>query len=308
MGIKRKIGFIGCLQVGFDMLIDLIDSGIKPDYIISISPEKASQQKVSGFADFSSLAADNNIPFYITNKYSLKSEEDELFFKQQSFDLIIQGGWQRLFPETILQTVKIGIIGVHGSSEFLPFGRGRSPLNWSIIEEKKRFLLHFFLIKAGVDDGDVFAVESFDINEFDTIQTLYYKNSILSRNMILKYLPELLSGEAKVIPQSGNATYYPQRTEEDGLIDFNQTVFEIYNQIRALTHPYPGAHVFLNGVKIKIWKAQVFDTRITYPQANVGEVVEVFNSGDFVINCYSGLLLVTDCKPENKVIKGAIFE
>lgn len=307
MEIKGKVGFIGCLQAGYDMLNDLIKSGVIPYYIITISPEKALTQSVSGYANFSALATENNIPLYTVDKYSLKAEVDELFFKKQSFDIIIQGGWQRLFPEVILKTIKIGIIGIHGSSEFLPFGRGRSPLNWSIIEGKKRFLLHFFLLKPGIDDGDVFAIESFDINEFDTIQTLYYKNSILTRNMILKYLPELIAGNVRVLPQKGNPTFYPKRSEEDGLINFGQTVFEIHNLIKALTNPYPGAHVFYKGDKIKIFEAQIFDTRIIYPVAAIGEVVEVFDSGDFIINCYSGLLLVISYSPNCKIEKGICF-
>ncbi|MBK8606779.1 MAG: hypothetical protein IPN82_08085 [Chitinophagaceae bacterium] len=105
---------------------------------------------------------------------------------------MIQGGWQRLFPEEILETISIGAIGIHGSSELLPKGRGRSPINWSIIQNKKRFIIQYFLIKAGVDDGDIFYFESFDINEWDTCRTLYYKNSIVTKRVLVKWIPELL--------------------------------------------------------------------------------------------------------------------
>ena len=48
-------------------------------------------------------------------------------------------GWQRLIPDNILSSTKIGIFGMHGSSEGLPKGRGRSPLNWSLILNYKYF-------------------------------------------------------------------------------------------------------------------------------------------------------------------------
>lgn len=301
--MNSRIGYIGCLEAGLEMLYDLVNTSLKPAYIISITPKKAISQHVSGFADHSAFALKHNIPIYFADKYSLKSDTDLGFFKTQKFDVLIQGGWQRLFPENILQTLSIGAIGVHGSSEFLPYGRGRSPMNWSLIEGKKRFLLHLFLIKQGVDDGDVFAIESFDINEFDTIKTLYYKNAIVTRKALLKFIPQLIEGKLKTIPQKGNPFYYPKRNEEDGKINFSKTVFDIYNLIRALTHPYPGAHIFADGDKVKIWKAQVFDTQITYPESEIGEIVEVFSSGDFVINCYSGLLLITDYDKEYLPVK-----
>jgi methionyl-tRNA formyltransferase len=152
--------------------------------------------------------------------------------------------------------------------------------------------MQFFLIKPGIDDGDIFHFEDFDINEWDNCRTLYYKNSIVTKRALLEFLPKLLNGEVNFYQQKGEPTYYPKRTEEDGRIDWKKTVFEIYNFIRAITEPYPGAFCFCKGQKIKIWKATPFDTRIVYSNALEGEVVEKFKNGDFVVNLNSGLLLV----------------
>jgi methionyl-tRNA formyltransferase len=250
--------------------------------------------QVAGYADFRPLAKQFDIPVYEAEKYSLKSDRDTAFFKENNFDLLIQGGWQRLFPDEMLKTLKIGAVGVHGSSEYLPKGRGRSPINWSLIEGKKRFILHFFIIKPGIDDGDVFHHEIFDINEWDDCNTLYYKNIILSKQVLLQQIPLLLAGKYKVIPQEGEPTYYPKRGPEDGLISWEKNVMEIYDFIRAQTKPFPGAFGMIGGQKISIWKAQPFDTRIKYPGSKNGEIVEVFLNGQFLVNCKDGLLLVTD--------------
>ena len=296
---NNKIVMIGCLQVGYEIVKYLLEEGLKIDYFVTITKEKAIELNVSGFIDFTPLAKEYNIPVYIAEKYSLKSDADINFFKENKFDLVVQGGWQRLFPEEILATLKIGAIGVHGSSEFLPKGRGRSPINWSLIEGKRRFIIHYFIMKPGIDDGDVFHYEIFDINEWDDCNTLYYKNALISKRVLLKQIPLLLSNKYAVIPQHGEPSYYPKRTPEDGLIDWNKSVFDIYNFIRALTKPYPGAFGYMNNNKVTIWKAQPFDTRITFPGVQVGEIVEIFLNGQFVINCNSGLLLVTEyeCAP-----------
>lgn len=293
----------GCTKPGYELINFMLQSGLKIDYFVTISKEKAEKLQVSGYADFRPLAAQYGIPVYEAEKYSLKSERDIAFFKEQQFDLLVQGGWQRLFPDAVLQTLSTGAVGVHGSSEYLPKGRGRSPINWSLIEGKKQFILHFFIIKPGIDDGDVFHHEIFDINEWDDCNTLYYKNIILSRQVLMKQIPLLLAGDYKVIPQEGEPTYYPKRTPEDGIIDWSKDVFEIYNFIRAQTKPFPGAFSFLEGKKITLWKAQPFDTRIEFPGAQNGEITEVFLNGQFIIRCKGGSLLVTDWEYNQAILQ-----
>lgn len=303
-----KIVMCGCLETGWEVVRALLEEGVSIDYFVTITPQKAEEQKVSGYESYQDLADQFNIPVYYAEKYSLTSENDIAFFERHQFDLLIQGGWQRLFPDQVLKTLSIGAIGIHGSSEFLPKGRGRSPINWSILLGKKRFIIHYFLIKPGVDDGDIFHYESFDINSWDTCRTLYYKNSIITKRVMLNWIPKLLAGNFHTFPQEGEPSYYPKRTAEDGLINWSSSVFDIHNFIRALTHPYPGAFSYVEGHCVTIWTAQPFDTKITYWGKQEGEVVEVFKTGDVVVNCIGGCLLVT--KYEGGIIleRGHVFK
>ena len=57
--------------------------------------------------------------------------------------------------------------------------------------------------------------------------------------------------------------------------------------------------------KIMIWEAQPFDTKISFPDSRYGEVVEKFSSGDLVIKCMDGLLLITNY--EGNVESGDTF-
>ena len=304
---KYKIIMCGCSESGYDLIRELIEYGFKFEYFVTITEDKAKELNVSGYFDFSELANKYNIPIYYAEKYNLKSISDYNFFYSNKFDLLVQGGWQRLFPIEILNSLRIGAIGVHGSSEFLPKGRGRSPINWSLIEGKQRFIMHYFIIKAGVDDGDVFHFEMFDINAWDTCKTLYYKNIIVTKKVLINFIPKLLKNEYTSYTQEGNPSYYPKRTPDDGKINWQNTVFEIYNFVRAITKPYPGAFCFVNNFKILIWKAQPFDSRIFYMNKTQGEVLEVFFNGDFIVNCNSGLLLITEYECEIAINKGFIL-
>ena len=300
-----KIVFCGCSDAGFEVLNFLISKNFEISYIVSLNPEQAIQYNVSGYASFDEIARKNKIPIYFPKTYSLKDKSDVDFFEKNNFNLLLIGGWQRLIPEIILKKLKIGGIGFHGSSEFLPKGRGRSPVNWSLIEGKTQFILHAFLMTPGIDDGDVITHEIFDINQWDTCQTIYYKISIIQKRILAEIIPKLVSNNFKHIPQTGEPSYYEKRTPDDGLIDWSKSVHEIYNFVRALTRPYPGAFTFLNGQRLNIWKSQPFDSKIKYESKN-GQIVEKFSTGDFVVNCKDGLLLITDY--EGKVNVGDILE
>ena len=300
----KKIVVCGCTDFGYEIVDFLLTNGINISHLVSLLPEQAIQYKVSGYKSFELLSTKYGIPIYYPKLYSMK-ETDFDFFEKEKFDLLLVCGWQRLIPNKILETIKICGIGSHGSSDLLPKGRGRSPVNWSIIEGKKQFILQLFILTPEIDDGDIVYHETFDINEWDTCKTIYYKTSIVMKRSLLKLIPNILSNNFSRIPQSGEPSFYPKRTPEDGLIDWNKPIREIHNFVKALTKPYPGAFSFIDKQKIMIWEAQPFDTKISFPNSHHGEVLEKFSSGDFVVNCMDGLLLVINY--EGNVKHGDVF-
>lgn len=290
----KKIVVCGCHESGIPTVRALIKAGFSVAAIVSISEELAKKALVSGYVDFEPLAKEFKIPFYSASRYDLNCTGDIDFFAKNKFDLLVQGGWQRLFPSGVLENLSIGAIGSHGSSDPLPKGRGRSPLNWSLIERKKRFYIDLFLIKEGIDDGDIFNEACFDVLDYDDVRTLYYKASIVHRQMLVESIPKLLDGTFKTRKQGGIPSYYPKRGPHDGRIDWERMdVWYIDALIRASTQPYPGAFGVLDGKPYRIWRAQVFDTRIQYQDTKYGEVVERFEDR-LVVYCRGGLLLINE--------------
>lgn len=292
-----RIVVCGMSSTSRPFLEGLLAAGEHIDAFVTIPEDVARRNRASSWFDYGPFCAAHGIPLYHARRYDLTAPEDVSHFRENRYGVIVQAGWQRLFPGAVLETLSHGALGLHGSADFLPKGRGRSPLNWSLIEGRRRFLLHLFLIKAGVDDGDVIDVEDFDILPFDDVETLYLKLAILNLRMHLRALPALRAGAIIARPQAGTPSYYPKRTAEDGLIDWEEwDVWRVHDFVRALARPYPGAFGLLRGTMTRIWRAQPFDTRITYPGRAYGEVVEAFD-GRLVVNCRGGLLLVTEHEP-----------
>jgi methionyl-tRNA formyltransferase len=147
----------------------------------------------------------------------------------------------------------------------------------------------------------------FEITPFDNILTLQYK-SILTAKLQLKQLLESYKNRCiKLTQQKGKSSFYKKRNPEDGQINFKKTNAEIYNLIRGVTRPFPGAFCYNRRNKIFIWEAAPFDDIIDFSEYEVGEVIE--NLYDMpVIKTEDGTLLIKDYESKNKLKKGDILK
>jgi len=296
-----NIALFGVHQQGLDIVRHLGAKGINVSCLVTLSESMAEKSKAAGWVDYAPFAREHGLDIYSCRSYSLKHADDIAFLERSAFDIVLLGGWQRLIPEVAINCVKYAIIGQHGSSEFLPRGRGRSPLSWCVMENRRRLVWNLFEVAPGIDNGRLLATEIFDINEWDDARTLYYKVSIVVKQMLERVIPKLLTGELQGIEQEGEPTFYRKFTPDDRKIDWGSSIYSIYNTVRASTRPYPGAFTTLNGVQYSVWKAQVFDTKITYQNVKLGEIVEVFDGGDLLVHGADGLLLIRDSEIPGQV-------
>ncbi|AOT09701.1 methionyl-tRNA formyltransferase [Pseudoalteromonas luteoviolacea] len=286
---------IGCLEETLDTLNCLYAKGGKVDALITISEDTAKAAGTTNWVCLEAFSKMHDIPLLYAEQYSMKNERDYALVEGLKPEAIIVLGWQRLIPENIIQLSTCGCIGFHGSANFLPWGRGRSPINWSIIEGRNRFILHMFLITPGIDDGDIVGFEIYDITPHDTCRSVYYKTAMAQANLIAQFLPQLRAGTCPVYPQVGEEYHYPKRTPEDGKIDWNQPAEDICRLVRAVTEPYPGAYTLFGESKIMIWEAQDFGDNLMSAKAKPGEVIFVSSNmqKEVAVKCRGGAVLLT---------------
>jgi methionyl-tRNA formyltransferase len=292
---QKRIGIVGCKHTTLELIDALSRAHYTPDQIITISPEEGASRSVAGYLNLAPLMKERGIRTYTARAFSLKTTEDRDAILRLNLDIVFVIGWQRLIPEWFLDALPLGAFGMHGSSRRLPHGRGRSPLNWSLIQNKTTFFTHLFKFEATADSGKIAGVQAFPITPFDTCLTLHHKNTLAMIRLVLQALPELLAGTGKLEGQGAEgASYYPKRTAEDGAIFWEDSASDIYNLIRAVTRPFPGAFTFLNndaGRKITIWRAIPFGIDYEGPP---GGVLHVFNTGEFLVKTGDSTLLVQE--------------
>jgi len=302
-----KIYILNTVEIGLD-ITDFLKKELNISGIIGLS-KREKTDAISGYVYCGDYAEKNNIEFIEVNSYTLNNEEDKAKILGLDIDILIVAGWQRLIPQWLINHCKICAIGSHGSAYGITGGRGRSPQNWALILGKKEFFISIFKIDSGIDSGQIIDTEKYVLNEFDDIKTSYYKVCCLMSNMVIKNIRNNNILSQNFTEQDGEANYLPQRTPEDGQIDWSKNNFEIYNFIRALTKPYPGAHSLYNGEKIIIWKARIFDLNIHNEKSYAnGEIIKLFNNGDFLIKTGEGLLLIEEYDTNAALKEGFILE
>ena len=300
--MSKRVAIIGCKSTT-RFLIESLAKHITIDFMVTIDRQLGEKNEVADYDDLSDLANVHQIGIYYAKNYSLKTEEDLGFFEKEKIDICFIVGWQRLIPENILQKLSVGAFGMHGSAMDLPLGRGRSPMNWAIIEGKKQFYTNLFKYDPGVDSGDVLDTFKFQITDRDTAETMHFKNSLAMVYLIKKNLNLLMSGLFVLQKQNSQITptYYPKRNPQNSLINWNDDVTVIERFIRAVAPPFNGAYSFINGVgKIIIIESQTFDlSDFGYSNEKAGTIVQVFPNGKFLVKCFGGLLLVNHYKSES---------
>lgn len=274
-------------------IVTFIQENICPvDLVITISPEVTKKNQVSGYLGLSGLTDKYGIPVHEADSYFLTDDKTVKLMEENEFDIGISMGWQRLIPPSVLDKFKYGVYGFHGNCGYLPFGRGRSPLNWSIILGDTRFNLNLFQYDEKADSPNVFATEMFSITPHDDIRTAQYKNMICSKKLIRKLLSDYEKGTITIKRESKDFdSWYNKRTAADGKIDFRMRTREIYNLIRGVAAPFPGAFAYVGGEKLTVWEAHPFDEIMDFSDYAPGQVIDIFD-GKLIVRTVDGSLLI----------------
>ena len=74
---------------------------------------------------------------------------------------------------------------------------------------------------------------------------------------------------------SSKATYFGARKAEDGRIDWTRSSREIFNLIRAVTDPYPGAFTDVGPARLMVWWAEPDSPAVRGQKGTPGEVISV---------------------------------
>jgi methionyl-tRNA formyltransferase len=211
-------------------------------------------------------------------------------------DIIFSFYYRHMLKSSILGIPRLGAYNLHGS--YLPAYRGRCPVNWVIIngEQSTGVTLHEMVEKP--DAGAVVAQKKVEISPDDTALTLFKKLESSADAMLAEVLPDMLAGAIKKTPMDlSTGSYFGGRKPEDGRIFWDKPVSEIYNLIRAVTRPYPGAFGFVGDEMVTFWWA-VPDTEIIMEPGKI-----VFHEDTVLIGTGYGCIRPIEIEVNGRTLK-----
>jgi methionyl-tRNA formyltransferase len=213
------------------------------------------------------------------------------FWESSPTDLLFAVSWRFMVPATVYDRARLGAFVFHDS--MLPEYRGFSPTVWSIINGEDHTGVTLFEIAEGVDEGDIIAQKRVPIGADDSIADVLEHVTQTYLDLLEQNLGNLINGNAPRRPQDhSRATYTSKRLPEDNQIEWTASTKSIYNLIRAVSVPYPGAFTYLSGEKIRIWSAVRMSSNRDYVGRIAGRIVEVRpGEGSVVLTGDSSLLL-----------------
>jgi methionyl-tRNA formyltransferase len=179
-------------------------------------------------------------------------------------DFIFSFYYRHMLPAAVLALAPRGAYNMHGS--LLPKYRGRVPTNWAVLNGETETGATLHEMAAKPDAGAIVAQTSVPILPDDTAQEVFDKVTVAAEQTLWRVLPALLAGEAPHLPNDlARGSYFGGRKPEDGRIDWSQPAQQVYNLIRAVAPPYPGAFTDIGEDRFIVARARLADRARAFP-------------------------------------------
>lgn len=280
-----KIVFIGCVHFSKEVLLAVLNRTEPYAQVVGIVTKSKSNFNAD-FFDLCSIAEEYEIPYVYAD---LMDWADMVrWVSEKAPDVVYCFGWSHLIKKDLLDLPRHGVVGYHPAE--LPFNRGRHPIIWTLALGLERTASTFFIMDEGADSGDIVSQETVYVDKYDDANSLYKKLEDKAVEQIEEITNRFSKNQMLVTPQNHqDANYWRKRSKIDGCIDWRMSSTSIYNLIRALTNPYPGAHCIHRGKEVIIWKAKDLGELNEYKHWEPGKVI-ASKQGEFIVKCGQGAI------------------
>ncbi|MBC7811397.1 MAG: methionyl-tRNA formyltransferase [Burkholderiales bacterium] len=201
-----------------------------------------------------------NIPCHVLG--DLRAEETVTLVRGFDGELFVLAGYARIIPPALVALPPMKIVNLHGGK--LPEYRGTAPIPWQIINGETTLGVTILYADEGIDTGDILMEATFEISPEAGATEATHHTLQLFPDMLSFVLRGLRDGSLRGRHQDLRAgSYYTKRQPEDGLLDCRLMSAEyIFNMIRGLRDPYPGAFAYRGAEKVVLQRARLLEENI----------------------------------------------
>ncbi len=237
-------------DIGYVCLQELLRGGAEVAAVITHTDDPREE---IWFRSVAELARANGLPVFTPERVDGPAWVQRIAGWEPDF--LFSFYYRKILPKEVLDLPRHGALNLHGS--LLPKYRGRCPVNWVLIHDERETGVTLHYMEEKPDRGDIVAQRAVPITDDDTAHTLFQKMTAAAALLVRDTYPLLAAGRAPRVPQAhAQASYFGGRKPEDGRIDWAQSARGIFNLVRAVTHPYPGAFTAWRKQRLYVWEAR----------------------------------------------------
>jgi len=293
-----RIAWVSCHEEGLIAFENTLSANKNVVGFITLQ-EESFEKRSAGSRKYKNFCQQYGVPYYEVE--TIKNDESYDILSLIKPDLLVVLGWSEILPARLLTIPTIGTIGTHAA--LLPHNRGSAPINWALIHGETITGNTMMWLSAEVDAGDIVDQMKIPISLHDTCKTLYDEVAVTNSIMLSKLIAKLEKGIIPKIDIANETTeeLLPRRRPKDGIINWNQTSKAVYDFIRALAKPYPGAFTYLDEKKWFVWRAMWLPICVN---ANPGEILGYsygFAGDDsgLIVGTNDGAVILTELSDED---------
>ena len=236
------------------------------------------------------IAEKYNIPVF----QPIKIRNDYAFLDEIKPDLVITLAYGQIVPQGFLDKVAMGCLNLHGS--LLPKYRGASPVQTALINGEQITGVTLMEMVKAMDAGRMYAKKEVLIDEDDNATSLFNKIKIAASELVIEALPQYINGDLIGEEQDeSQVTFCSTIKPEQEKLDLSLDKEKVVGWIKGLSDE-PGAYLYLNDLKLKIYKAKIVNDIVA---GQVGEIVKTDKSGLY-LQCKNGQIALLEVQKEGK--------
>lgn len=285
-----KIVYMGTPDFSVGPISELVKNKYNVLAVVTQPDKEVGRKREIKFSPVKEYALSNNIKVLQPEK--IRNDYKEII--ELNPDIIITCAYGQIIPKELLEYPKYKCINIHAS--LLPKLRGGAPIHKAIINGYDKTGITIMYMDEKMDSGDIIYQEEIKIEDNDNVGTLFDKLSILGSSMIIKILPDIISGNINPIKQNEEGvTYAYNISREEEKVEFNKTSREVFNQIRGL-NPWPVAYSTLDDKKVKIYESKIGNSD---KKGQPGEIINIYKDS-IGVKTLDGEILIYELQFEGK--------
>jgi methionyl-tRNA formyltransferase len=256
-----RVAFAGTPEFARVALQGLHQAGFEIALVLTQPDRPAGRGMKLQASPVKQYAVENNLPLAqpaglkLDGNFAQDAAQAQAALFAAKVEVMVVAAYGLILPAWVLSLPPLGCINIHAS--LLPRWRGAAPIHRAIEAGDAQTGVTLMQMDAGLDTGDMLAVQALPISTQDTTASLHDKLAQLGARLVVDGLPLAAQGalQARVQPTQG-VSYAHKIERSEAQIDWTLSAQVIERRIRAF-NPFPVATMLLQGQVIKIWRSEI---------------------------------------------------